>query len=118
MIKAIALIRTSTDRQEIESQKEQVLQMCYYDGLTDDEIINDAMGIFQQYYPNTIKIDYDNAHTREMEQVDISHITGDKSFFELFSDFYHMIYGCDISEEEMSIMNEVAREVGVIDETN
>ena len=89
-----------------------------YATLTDDEIINDAMGIFQQYYPNTIKIDYDNAHTREMEQVDISHITEDKSFFELFSDFYHMIYGCDISEEEMSIMNEVAREVGVIDETN
>lgn len=39
MVKAIALIRTSTDRQEIESQKEQVLQMCYNDGLKDDEVI-------------------------------------------------------------------------------
>ena len=89
-----------------------------YATLTDEEMINDAMGIFQQYYPNTVKIDYDNAHTREMEQVDISKVTEDKSFFELFSDFYHMVYGCDISEEEMRIMNEVAREAGVADETD
>lgn len=39
MIKAIAIIRTSTDKQEIESQKEQVLQMCYDDGLTDEEVV-------------------------------------------------------------------------------
>lgn len=38
-IKAIALIRTSTTVQEIESQKKQVLDMCYEDGLKDDEII-------------------------------------------------------------------------------
>lgn len=89
-----------------------------YATLTDEEVIDDAMGIFQQYYPNTIKIDYDNTHTREMEQVDISRITEDKSFFEFFVDFYHMIYGCDISEDEMSIMGEVAREAGVADETD
>lgn len=38
MIKAIALIRTSTIQQEIESQKEQVLEMCYSDGLRPDEV--------------------------------------------------------------------------------
>lgn len=88
-----------------------------YATLTDEEIINDAMGIFRQYYPNTVKIDYDNTHTRQMEQVDISRITEDKSFDELISDFYRFVYGCEISEEEMGIMNEVAGEAGVINET-
>lgn len=89
-----------------------------YATLTDEEIINDAMGIFQHYYPNTIKIDYDNSHTRQIEQVDITRITEDKSFAELISDFYRFVYGCEISEEEMDIMNEIAGEAGVIDETD
>lgn len=89
-----------------------------YATLTDEEIINDAMGIFQQYYPNTIKIDYDNSHTRQIEQVDITRITEDKSFAELISDFYRFVYGCEISEEEMDIMNEIAGEAGVINETD
>ncbi len=89
-----------------------------YVTLTDEAPINDVMGIFQQYYPNTIKIDYDNAHTKAIEQVDISRIMEKKSFGEFISDFYQYIYGCDISEEEMKVMNEVAREAGVADETN
>ena len=36
-----------------------------YATLTDEEIVNDAMGIFQQTYPYTVEIDYDNSHTRE-----------------------------------------------------
>ncbi|WP_192932764.1 exonuclease SbcCD subunit D C-terminal domain-containing protein [Lachnobacterium bovis] len=39
-----------------------------YATLKNEEIINDAMGIFQQIYPNTVKIDYDNFFiTREIE---------------------------------------------------
>lgn len=62
MVKAIALIRTSTDRQEIESQKEQVLQMCYYDGLTDDEII-----IVGKQGASAIKVD--DAYLENMNKV-------------------------------------------------
>ena len=51
-----------------------------YATLTDEEIINDAMGVFQQTYPNTVRIDYDNSHTRDIEQVDISRIAENKSF--------------------------------------
>ncbi len=89
-----------------------------YATLTDEEIINDAMGIFQQTYPNTVKIDYDNSHTREIEQVDISKIAQNRSFSELIGDFYRLMYSCEISEEEMDIMRMAAREAGVIDETN
>ncbi len=89
-----------------------------YVTLTDEEIINDAMGVFQQVYPNTVKIDYDNSHTREIEQVDISKIAQNKSFSELIGDFYRLIYNCEISEEELGVMRVAAREAGVIDETN
>ena len=81
--------------------------------LTDEEVVNDAMGIFQQYYPNTIKIDYENSHTKEIEQVDLSKIGENKSFDELISDFYLQIYGTEISDEEIAVMKEIAKEAGV-----
>ncbi|MBR6221992.1 MAG: exonuclease SbcCD subunit D [Lachnospiraceae bacterium] len=89
-----------------------------YVTLTDEEIVNDAMGIFQQTYPYTVKIDYDNSHTREIEQVDISKIAENRSFEDLISDFYRQIYSCEISEEEMDIMRTVAREAGVFYEAD
>lgn len=89
-----------------------------YVTLTDEDMINDAMGIFQQVYPNTVRIDYDNSHTREIEQVDISRITENKSFSELIEDFYRLMYGCGISKEEMDVMREAAREAGVINEAD
>ena len=86
-----------------------------YVTLTDEDVVNDAMGIFQQYYPNTVKIDYENSHTKEIEQVDLSKIGENKSFDELISDFYLQIYGTEISDEEIAVMKEVAKEVGVVE---
>ena len=89
-----------------------------YATLTNEEIISDAMGIFRQIYPNTVKIDYDNSHTREVEQVDISRIAENRSFEDLVGDFYRQIYGCGISGEEMDVMRAVAREAGVLHEAD
>lgn len=89
-----------------------------YATLTDEDIINDAMGIFQQVYPNTVRIDYDNSHTKEIEQVDISRIAENKTFQELVGDFYRQMYGCEITEEEMDVMRTAAREAGVINEAD
>ena len=105
-------IRELLDKKHVQSPEDFI-----YATLTDEEIIGDAMGIFQQVYPNTVKIDYDNSHTREIEQVDLSHIVEDKSFSELISDFYQLMYQCEISEEEMDYMKMAAREAGVIHET-
>lgn len=88
-----------------------------YATLTDEGIIGDAMSIFRQIYPNTVKIDYDNSHTREKEQVDISKIAQNRSFSALIGDFYRLVYNCEISEEEMDVMRMAAKEAGVIDET-
>lgn len=89
-----------------------------YATLTDEEIVSDAMGIFQETYPYTVKIDYDNSHTREIEQIDISRIAENRSFAELISDFYRQMYSSEISEEEMDIMRTVAREAGVLHEAD
>lgn len=89
-----------------------------YATLTDEDIVNDAMGIFQQVYPNTVRIDYDNSHTREIEQVDISGMAENKSFSELIGDFYRLMYGCGMTEEEMDVMRTAAREAGVINEAD
>lgn len=89
-----------------------------YATLTDEDIINDAMGIFQQTYPNTVKIDYDNRRTKEIGQVDITNLAQNRSFAELIEDFYKLMYSCEISQEEMDLMKTVAREAGIIDETN
>ncbi len=89
-----------------------------YVTLTDEDIVNDSMGIFRQTYPNTLKIDYDNSHTREIEQVDISKIAENRSFTDLIGDFYRQMYGCEISEEELDVMRTAAREAGVINEAD
>lgn len=114
------------DMRHIKGRLEQLLEPKYiqspedyiYVTLTDEEPVSDAMAIIRQYYPNTMKLDYENSHTRAMGQVDLSQVTGEKSFPELVSDFYRMVYGCDISDEEMNILLKAAEEAGVIDETN
>lgn len=89
-----------------------------YATLTDEDIVNDAMGIFRQVYPNTVRIDYDNSHTRQIEQTDIGRIVEDRSFPELIGDFYRLMYGCEMTEEEMDVMRTAAREAGVLHEAD
>ena len=89
-----------------------------YATLTDEEIVNDVMLILQHTYPYTVKIDFDNSHTREVEQVDISKIAKGRDFKDLIGDFYKEIYGVEISEEEMAVMRMVGREAGVFHEAD
>ena len=89
-----------------------------YATLTNEYIVNDAIGIFREYYPNTVKIDYDNSHTKEIENVDITRITQNKTFDELIRDFYMQMYSCDMDEEELEIMKWAAKEAGVGNEAD
>ncbi|MCD8119952.1 MAG: exonuclease SbcCD subunit D [Lachnospiraceae bacterium] len=84
-----------------------------YVTLTDEDVIDEAMGIFQQYYPNTIRIEYDNSHTKELQETEAAYVTPDVSFDDLIAGFYRQIYGCDISAEERKLMRETAREAGL-----
>lgn len=87
-----------------------------YVTLTDEEVQNDAMNIFRQFYPYTLKLDYDNSHTRSIEQSDFDVSIKNKSFDELVSEFYGMMYGCNISSGELRVIKEVAKEAGVLNE--
>ena len=89
-----------------------------YATITDEDVINDVMGIFRQYYPNIVKIDYDNSHTREINEIDLSAGIEKKSFGELIEDFYCLMYGCEISSEEMKVMKQAAEEAGIINEAD
>ncbi len=85
--------------------------------LTDEIIEPNAFNIFRAYYPNIMKLNYENSHTIETEQVEIKPLSQNKSFEEIISDFYKLKYGIEIPEDELDIMLEVAREAGVGNET-
>lgn len=89
-----------------------------YATLTDEDPVDDAMGIFQKYYPRTLRIDYRNSHTREIEQTDLTIGTENRSFGDLAEDFYHQMYGCDMDDDERTMLRQAAEEVGVIHEAD
>lgn len=89
-----------------------------YVTLTDENPIENAITIIRQYYPNTLKLDYKNLHTGNTELIDLAKVTREKSFEELISDFYNMMFGCEMNEDEMKILLDTAKEAGITDETN
>lgn len=88
-----------------------------YATLTDEDVIDDAMGKMQQYYPHTIRIEYENSHTKEIQNIETVKNADNKSFDELFNEFYRLMYGCDMNEDEKKLISSIAREVGVDNET-
>ena len=106
-------IKNLLDKKNISCEKDFI-----YATLTNEDIVNDAIGIFREYYPNTVKIDYDNSHTKEIENVDITRITQNKTFDELIRDFYMQMCSCDMGEEELEIMKWAAKEAGVGNEAD
>ena len=101
-------LKTLLAREKVESPDDYM-----YVTLTDEDMIENAGGIIRQTYPNTVKIDYENSHTKNLEEVDLSQIGEEKPFDEVFRDFYRLMYGCEISEEEMSYLMDVAKEAGI-----
>ena len=85
-----------------------------YATLTDEETQFDAMARLREVYPNIMKMDYDNTSTRAIQESDTNIQTEGKSFEELVSDFYQLIHGTQPSKKEWELINEVAKEAGVI----
>lgn len=101
------------DRKNIVSPQDYI-----YATITDDDPVMEAPSIIRQYYPNTVRVDYDNAHTRQADNIEALHETAEKSFEELISDFYMMMYGCEISEKELEVISQAAGGAGVINEAD
>lgn len=83
--------------------------------LTDESAQFDAMVRIRDVYPHTMKLEYDNSETRAMRDSDGVVVTEDKSFHELVQEFYKMMKGAEPTEEEWEVIEDVAREVGVLE---
>ena len=85
-----------------------------YATLTDETVQFEAMARLQEVYPYTMKLDYDNQETRGLQEWDGRIETEGKGFAELIEEFYALIYGGKPTEADWKLLEDVAREAGVI----
>lgn len=57
--------------------------------LTDEEEMVDAIGKLRAVYPNVMQLEFDNARTRDDQEMDIGEEIEKKDTLELFSEFYY-----------------------------
>ena len=86
--------------------------------ITDEEEDTNAYDKLKSIYPNLMGLTIENSKTKALANAKITDISTNKSFTELISDFYKQIMGDEISEEDLLCLKEVAKEAGIINETN
>lgn len=79
--------------------------------LTDEEDIPDALTKLRVIYKNIMKLDYDNKRTRTANMIDGANNLKEKSPLEHFEEFYELLNGQGLSEEQSSFMTEIIREI-------
>ena len=83
--------------------------------LTDETPIPDAMALLREVYPNAMKLDYDNSHTKNLASLpELSDLEA-RGFEDIFRDFYQAQIGGEPGPEEWDIMRRLAREAGVME---
>jgi DNA repair protein SbcD/Mre11 len=87
---------------------------CFvYVTLTDEEIPIEAAERLKMKFPSLLSIDYDNRHFRDIKKADITDDFDKISFKDLVGKFYMQITGNEITDEEMQIISEAAREAEI-----
>lgn len=79
--------------------------------LTDENDIPDAVMKLRTIYRNLMKLDYDNARTRHSADVSGSPAVESKSPLELFSEFFELQNGSEMSPEQSGFMAEIIKSV-------
>ena len=79
--------------------------------LTDEEDIPDALTKLRVIYKNIMKLDYDNKRTRTANMIDGANDLKEKSPLDHFEEFYELLNGQGLSEEQSSFMTEIIREI-------
>lgn len=79
--------------------------------LTDEEDIFDAVGKLRAIYPNLMKLDYDNARTRQNQTVTISGEEEEKDPLTLAEELFAMQNNKPMSDEQKNYMHEMIRRV-------
>lgn len=78
--------------------------------LTDEEDIPDAIGKLRTVYHRMMKLDYDNERTRSHAVISGATDVENKSPLELFSAFYNLQNGADMSAEQAEYMRNIIEE--------
>ena len=84
--------------------------------LNDDDYIINAIGKLRKFYPNILKLEYENKISSNgvLDNIDID--KNNMSPIDLFSEFYKMQNGIELSTKKKKIIEEVIKEVN--DEAN
>ena len=109
------------DLREIRGTYMEVTAKSFYEGtntddylhitLTDEEDVPNALGKLRVIYPNLMKLDYDNARTRDSlrpeETADVEHL----SPMELFARFFEAQNGRPMTEEQVAFVQEMMEQM-------
>ena len=83
----------------------------YHITLTDEEDVPEALGKLRVVYPNLMKLEYDNTRTRSAAAVDVLPADRKKHPFDLFSDFYTLQNGREMSEDQQALCRRLIEQI-------
>jgi exonuclease SbcD len=108
------------DMREIRGSYMEVTAKSFYEGtptddylhitLTDEEDIPDVIQKLRTIYPNIMKVDYDNKRTNANDEILPDEGIERKSPLELFSDFYELQNGQELSPEQNAFMAQLVEQ--------
>lgn len=108
------------DMREIRGSYMEVTAKSFYEGtptddylhitLTDEEDIPDVIQKLRTIYPNIMKVDYDNKRTNANHEILPDEGIERKSPLELFSDFYELQNGQELSPEQNAFMAQLVEQ--------
>ncbi|MBR5091763.1 MAG: exonuclease SbcCD subunit D [Ruminiclostridium sp.] len=110
------------DMVELKGSYNELSLKSFYDGtsyqddyvhitLTDEDDILDAVSKLRAIYHNLMKLDYDNARTRHTAVITGEADVDNKSPVELFSDFYRLQNGTDMTDEQSEYVSGIIKNI-------
>ena len=82
--------------------------------ITDEEEVYDAIGQLRQIYPNIMNIDFENSRTLQLvsSKTAASGDVAQKSPMELFAEFYQNQNNCEMTPEQIQMMQKIFEKAG------
>ncbi|MDY3303568.1 MAG: exonuclease SbcCD subunit D [Clostridia bacterium] len=109
------------DMREIRGRYEDVASKKFYEGtdtgdylhitLTDEDDIPDAIAKLRAIYPNIMRLDYDNARTRENREISIDTNIEKRTPTELFSQFYEVRNNKQMTDEQTRYIENIIKKL-------
>lgn len=109
------------DMREIRGNYADIASKKFYEGtdtddylhitLTDEDDIPDAISKLRVIYPNVMRLDYDNARTRENKEINIDTNIEKRTPIELFSQFYEVRNNRQMTDEQTSYIENIVKKI-------